>query len=146
MRFRTRSLLIVTAIVALALTVAIPFFREFTRPTNSTYVVAASNEPGVNGYTFLDGSQLVRVVVLEKLTVSAEGNRGRNSEPEWLDYQMTLGRRITIRINDEPVYFGDMITLYYSTDGGPPDYMSVPRNSIVPYELPHIVWARFIEK
>jgi hypothetical protein len=107
MRFRTRSLLILTALVAIALVVLIPFIREIARPTNSTYVVAASSDAGVNGYTFLDESQQVRLVVLEKLTVDAKGKRGRNAEPGWLDYKMAPGRRIHIRINDEPVYFGE---------------------------------------
>ena len=63
MRFRTRSLLILTALVAIALVILIPFIREITRPTNSTFVVAASSDAGVNGYTFLDESQQVRLVL-----------------------------------------------------------------------------------
>lgn len=146
MRFRTRSLLISTALVAIALVALIPFIREFARPTNSTYVVAASSGVGVNGYTFFDESLQVRLIVLEQLTVAARGKRGRNSEPEWLDYKMAPGRRIHIRINEEPVYFGEMITVYYAIDGGLPEIMTVPRNAIVPYEFPHIVWDRLIKR
>jgi hypothetical protein len=146
MRFRTRSLLILIALVAIALAVLIPFIREISRPTNSTYVVAASSDAGVNGYTFLDESQQVRLIVLEKLTADAKGKRGRNTEPGWLDYKMAQGRRIHIRINDQPVYFSEQITIYYAIDGGLPETMTVPRNAIVPYELPHVVWDRLIKR
>ncbi len=65
-----------TTIIAVVIVVGRPFYLEITRPEDCTYVIAASKEPGVNGYTFLDTDQDVRVVVLEKITSMPTGRRG----------------------------------------------------------------------
>ena len=146
MRFSTKQLLLLTSIIAVVIVLGRPFYLEITRPEDCTYVMAASKSPGVNGYTFLDADQNVRVVVLEKITRTPRGRRGRNTEPEWLDYSISGNRKIHLKINGSPVYFSKQIVVYYAVDGGVPKRIDVPIKSIRDYEFPHELWDRLIEK
>ena len=146
MKFRMSHLFFFTGLVAIFVTFGLPLIHEYNRPTESNYVVAASDQPGVNGFKIIDSRQRVRLLVLEKLTQVANGRRGRNSEPSWLKYEMTFGRRISIRIDDKLVYFGGNVPVYYAVDGGPPSLLTVPLDSINPNEFPHITWDNLVEK
>lgn len=146
MRFSTKQLLLLTAVIAAAIALGRPLYLEIARPENCTYVMAASKDPGVNGYKILDEDENVRVVVLEKITRAPQGKRGRNTEPEWLDYSISGNRKISLKINGSSVYFTEKILVFYAVDGGEPKPISVPMKSITPYDFPHELWERLIDK
>ncbi len=145
MQFRTWHLFTAVALVAVLIAIVIPWVRAYSGPTNCNYIVAASGNAGVNGYTFVDGENEVRVIVLEKLTTDSEDcKRTRNYNPNWLKFSMTREGRLHINIDGNDVRFDNQILVYYGIDGGSPKKLAVPANAVVPYEFPYVMWSRLI--
>ena len=149
LRFSTRTLLAVVAIVAFAIAIGGPLVRQMLRPRDTTALVSYATRgeyPCVHGVTFTDAADDPRIIVLHRQTRQLDGG----FEPfDWLDWSITSHangpqRVLTCKINGTDVWFADDVQVYYAEDASEPKHAVIPEFAVSTYEFPSTTWRRLM--